>query len=170
MELDVNNDNFLTPLDVLIVINELNDPRYMGRSSQLPNGRPAQTPFYDVNGDSFCAPLDALIIINFLNKGGQAEGEGRSLPSAIGIAESPRIVSVLTYSALTFSAQGQFEAVTGDHFLDCVPCDASETRVNDDGGRGLSSSAERRTSLEAELESVLNDIVADILASDGITM
>jgi hypothetical protein len=94
--LDVNNDNFITPLDSLLVVNFLN--AYPGVSA-LPNPPPfvpiAGTPifpdnpgtgrdyFIDVNGDGFISPLDALLIINTLNSGGggesAGEGEGDSV-------------------------------------------------------------------------------------------
>lgn len=62
--LDVNDDGFITPLDALIVINDLNSlgPRL------LPDPIPPEPEFYiDVNGDGLVTPLDALIVINYLN-------------------------------------------------------------------------------------------------------
>ena len=75
---DVNNDGFITPLDGLIIINELN----FNGSRPLPNP-PVQPfvppPFLDVNGDGDVSPLDVLIVINSINENGstiaQAEGE-----------------------------------------------------------------------------------------------
>ena len=53
--LDVNNDGSVTPIDALIVINNLNS-QGSGNNN-----------FIDVNGDGVVTPLDALIVINFLD-------------------------------------------------------------------------------------------------------
>lgn len=55
---DTNYDGNVTPLDALLVINELNDP--------TSSGSPA-TSSKDVNGDGVVSPGDALYIINRLN-------------------------------------------------------------------------------------------------------
>ena len=82
--LDVNNDGFITPLDALIIINDLNSlgPRL------LPNPPIPPDPVYfiDVNGDGFVTPLDALIIINYLNSLSTMSGFGMaSEGSSVGI-------------------------------------------------------------------------------------
>lgn len=60
---DVNNDGHITPLDALIVINDLNfrGPRKVAFDDPSP-------PYLDVNGDLSVSPLDALMVINELNK------------------------------------------------------------------------------------------------------
>ena len=68
---DVNGDSFVTPIDVLILINQLN--RF--GSGRLGNRRPGFD-FIDVDGDGYESPLDPLLIINWLNShSGQGEGE-----------------------------------------------------------------------------------------------
>ncbi|MEO8497164.1 MAG: putative Ig domain-containing protein, partial [Planctomycetota bacterium] len=63
--LDVNTDGFVSPLDVLIVINDLN-ARGARRLDMAPSA--LSPPHYiDVNGDGSVSPLDALVIINRLN-------------------------------------------------------------------------------------------------------
>lgn len=66
--LDVNDDGAISPIDALLVINDLNahgsreiSQYSIGSSGQLPAG------YIDVNIDSFVAPVDALLVINFLN-------------------------------------------------------------------------------------------------------
>ena len=61
---DVNDSGYVSPIDVLIVINRLNS----GGSRVLP-ARSAGSiePFYDTNGDGYVSPLDALLVINVLN-------------------------------------------------------------------------------------------------------
>lgn len=68
---DVNYDNFVSPIDALLVINFLNSDR----DSQLPSRSliDALPPYFDPSGDGFVSPIDALQIINFLNR---PEGEG----------------------------------------------------------------------------------------------
>ena len=71
--LDVDGQRGVTPLDVLIVINYLNNHS----SGPLPRPHPApgNPPYYDVNGDGNAAPLDVLLIINYLNQKSAASGE-----------------------------------------------------------------------------------------------
>jgi hypothetical protein len=74
LRFDVNRDGIATPLDALIVINDLNR-----------NGMrwvPTDTPSYllkalDVSGDQHIDPMDALQVINYLNRqtGQGSEGE-----------------------------------------------------------------------------------------------
>lgn len=73
---DVNGDGVVTPIDVLMLINELN----RRGAGPLPTGTGGEgLPFMpDVNGDGILSPLDILIIINDLNRDlpPEAEGEG----------------------------------------------------------------------------------------------
>jgi hypothetical protein len=55
---DVDDDGALTPLDALIVINDLN------RNDDSPE---TKRQFHDVDDDSSVTPLDALILINAIN-------------------------------------------------------------------------------------------------------
>jgi hypothetical protein len=74
--LDVNGDGIVSPIDALVVINELNRRQSNGSTggqlddSQLPTSR-----FYDVDGNRVAAPIDALVIINALNRLSSPEGE-----------------------------------------------------------------------------------------------
>lgn len=71
VESDVDGDFAITPLDALVVINQLNS----AGSGSLAN-REAPTNrngLVDVNADNALSPLDALIVINALNSG---EGAG----------------------------------------------------------------------------------------------
>lgn len=71
--LDVNDDNFVTPIDALLIINDLQirGPRLLPVPATQIDG---QWMYLDVNGDAFTSPIDALIVINYLN--GQLGGEG----------------------------------------------------------------------------------------------
>ena len=62
--LDVNDDGFITPLDVLAIVNELNTRG----SRELAIIPPLLQKWVDVSGDAFVSPQDALIVINHLNQ------------------------------------------------------------------------------------------------------
>lgn len=68
--LDTNGDREISPIDALLVINELNTggPRQL---IEFPN-----SPFLDTNADGQLSPIDVLVVINHLNQYfGLAEGE-----------------------------------------------------------------------------------------------
>lgn len=73
--LDVNGDGFVSPIDVLQVVNYLNTPGNPPALSLPATGAP---PYLDVNGDGFVTPVDVLMIVNYLNglSSGGGEGEG----------------------------------------------------------------------------------------------
>ncbi len=89
--LDVDSDGFISPLDVLVVINVLNNyPKF-------PSNDPVRTYYTigqmkaDPDNDRTISPLDVLTIINYLNSrlgAGEGEGEGEgnsSLDAAAGV-------------------------------------------------------------------------------------
>lgn len=64
---DVNGDGFISPIDALLVINELNR---RGAGPVVNTGGTSgegPIPMLDVNGDGMVTPLDVLLIINHLN-------------------------------------------------------------------------------------------------------
>ncbi|MEO8497240.1 MAG: dockerin type I domain-containing protein [Planctomycetota bacterium] len=71
-----DHDGFVTPLDALIVINELNRnrPRALPISPEPQN---FAAPFVDVNNDIYVTPLDVLLIVNRLNA---LNSEGEAVP------------------------------------------------------------------------------------------
>lgn len=78
-KLDVNDDESISPLDALIVINYLNS----AKPTHLQGPHEDGTPFLDVNGDEEASPVDVLQVINHLNSGGRDSnlisfGEGTS--------------------------------------------------------------------------------------------
>ena len=78
--LDVDDDGTLTPRDLLVVINELND----GGSRSLPPVAGTPSFYVDVDGDQAITPSDALLVINQLAK--IESGEVRPLPVTGGLA------------------------------------------------------------------------------------
>ncbi len=68
---DVDQSAFVSPLDALVVINQLNR---VG-SGELPARDLNSTePFYDVDGDGFLSPKDVLVIVNVINKSREPMG------------------------------------------------------------------------------------------------
>lgn len=117
--LDVNNDGQITPQDVLIILNSLNEGG--PRALQVPF---EGSHYLDVNGDGLLTPLDALIVVNELNNIssvrelpgggfppiGEAEepaGNDSILPEGEAIAESPKSKSSGQSSADRFAAPSQ---------------------------------------------------------------
>lgn len=117
--LDVTGDRVaeVSPLDALLVINELNHPVYAGRSQPLPLeiDDSLKHPFIDVTCDGVVSPLDALLVINRLNarneplgssplsgrptwefntSGGSASSQGKYVASAC----SPKLIEGDSYT------------------------------------------------------------------------
>ncbi len=91
LAVDVNGDGKVTPLDALLIINELNLPKVSNDQRQLPpiSGTVSPPPFFDVEENGLVTPLDALRVINYLNlasawgsNGGGNNGGGNGLPSS----------------------------------------------------------------------------------------
>ena len=74
---DVDNLGSVNPLDVLLLINEIN----RNGSRALDGSGTTSPPYFDVNGDRNVGPLDVLQVINYINRmssGGGGEGEAAS--------------------------------------------------------------------------------------------
>jgi len=83
---DVNNDGFVTPLDVLAIVNLLNVDFVRNLSIQTPFN---PTRYIDTDNDAFLSPLDVLVVVNFLNRRGSGEGEGAGADTAPDISHEP---------------------------------------------------------------------------------
>jgi hypothetical protein len=86
---DVTNDGFVTPIDVLAVVNFLNIAGTTDLARWAPGGEgEARGPYYDVNSDYVISPMDVLGLINYLNSlavqaGGEGEASGESLVALV---------------------------------------------------------------------------------------
>jgi len=78
---DVNDDGLITPLDVLVAINAIND----GGARELPVPQPPQgpPPYFDVSGDDWLTALDVLLVINYINAHGSGPVPEASLGAGI---------------------------------------------------------------------------------------
>lgn len=80
---DVNADTFVTALDVLLIVNEINQ----NGARDLRDSGLTVPPYVDSSGDSFLSALDVLLVVNHINQHGAGEGEaGQSVPGL----ESPK--------------------------------------------------------------------------------
>jgi VCBS repeat-containing protein len=108
--LDVNADGFISPIDVLIVVNDIN----FNGARRIPAGF-VIPPYIDVNGDQFVGPLDALELINFINSRGNAgagEGEGSSM-AGLGFFE-PIEVEMMAPAAILEAKREYEEQLAAD--------------------------------------------------------
>jgi len=102
---DVNNDGYVSPIDVLLVINYINShPDY----PPLPAPRPTGAPFYDVDGDGIASPSDVVAVVNrvnYLNSLSGGEGEGTASTALLAAqndsSAGPGVEADWTASALT---------------------------------------------------------------------
>jgi hypothetical protein len=84
---DVNADGFISPIDVLILVNLLNS-----RGSSIPvAGLPGPPDYVDVNGDNFVTPLDVLAVVDKINSS-SGSGEGEQI---IGVNAAPALDSMI---------------------------------------------------------------------------
>ena len=63
---DVNADGFLSSIDALLILNDINSHGARRLTAPQPDLQPP--PFVDVSGDGFTTPLDALLVLNELNR------------------------------------------------------------------------------------------------------
>ena len=113
---NVNDDKYfdgskyvddITPLDALLVINNLNANGV--HTLPLDRPRPLTAPFLDVSRDGQVTPFDAVLVINYLNSG---EGEG----------ERPATIADAAVTSWTLVANSEIlEPGTGDMRNDVVP-------------------------------------------------
>lgn len=93
--LDVSGDGFVSPIDVLLILNYLNS----GQPTSLPNSSVTPPPFLDPSGDERVTPLDIILIINYLNaRSAGGEGEG-------GLAAEAESATSTTFAMMVTPAQ-----------------------------------------------------------------
>ncbi len=88
--LDVNNDGAVSPLDALVIINELNT-----NGSHALVGSAAAGGYFDTNGDGHISSLDVLLIINELNASSLAIIESAQADSTLEEASTETAVVLL---------------------------------------------------------------------------
>jgi len=103
---DVNDDNSVTPLDALLILNYL---AWSFRQSDASQPAEFQAPYYDVNGDGMVTPLDALLVLNSIShQNRQGDGE-LSASTIVAIPASP-FVPLKARDSLTLADQSPVNA------------------------------------------------------------
>ena len=114
---DVTGDGFVSPIDVLQIVNYIN----AGLPSRPPLPPVAVPPYLDVNGDGFINSLDVLNVIDFINsnlnggRGGEGEGLAADasdlwIPAAALDARGAAL-AVSTISSSSLSSTGSSDSV-----------------------------------------------------------
>jgi len=75
---DVTDDGWITPDDVLVLINAIN----WGDIRRLPAPPETPPPYFDVSGDGWLTPLDVLMVIDYINTYGAGPIPGEPLAAA----------------------------------------------------------------------------------------
>ncbi|XZE32750.1 cadherin domain-containing protein [Pirellulaceae bacterium SH501] len=111
---DVDADGSVSPLDVLVLVNEINT----AGSRALPRPVPFSAPFIDPTNDGVLDPLDVLQVVNFLNNlvgsGSGPEGESNSGDSSLGGAVTQDLDFIYShwddFGGIDLSGVGETEA------------------------------------------------------------
>ncbi|XZE22169.1 FG-GAP-like repeat-containing protein [Pirellulaceae bacterium SH449] len=151
-------DRIVSPLDVLVLINEINNPRYSDSSGRLPRQVevPQRGPFFDVDCDGAVTPLDVLNVINYLNNpigpGGEYSSSGSGLYASA--ACSPLLIEESAF-ATEFS-----------HIL-VLPDDSSAVRVHFETPTfDTTSNRTIRDAFEIEVTDLAGNVIALPFAPD----
>jgi hypothetical protein len=165
---DVNNDGFVVPQDVLLIINELNLSNFSNAVRQLilPPPPPPH-PFFDVVPDNFVVPQDVLAIINFLNAQSGGEGEGEHGLDDVGDPSrqhvlSPAVVGARVVAASSTSSPSPVRAHRQAAPAVVAQAGLSSVRGAEYGRRPVPLPAQRVAEWDNELDLVLEEIAADI--------
>lgn len=98
---DVNGDGYVSPIDVLLIINTLNQEARTGAQGE---SRTGSTLFPDVDGDGRVTPFDALQIINHLGRQARSSlAQGEAVASAV-------VAPLVIDTPLQSSPETEFEA------------------------------------------------------------
>jgi hypothetical protein len=176
LNVDVNNDGFVSPIDALLVINDLNK----NGVRTLQPGEFTPPPFIDVTGDRRIDPSDVLTVINYLNNsgGGGGEGEGEGEADSINIdaqaGAGAMLVTMVTPEQMLATVANEVATVAQQHLLSIIgrSCAAvvGEGESNDDGIAGwdddltLIAKPDDRNESSLKLEDVFASDLDDLLS------
>jgi hypothetical protein len=152
--MDVNDDTSISPLDALLVINELNGStlaaRAEGESSAL---------YLDVSADGSVSPLDALLVINELNRINDAQANDAPLAALAAALDTSAMPDKDTDKAPIDA--GTVEVVTGTAGKPLELAMNSTSTLFDAVHAGTDSDV--AADIDDELGSTLNLIGEDLL-------
>jgi hypothetical protein len=109
--LDVNNDQFVSSIDALLVLNEINQGG--SRRLNFPTAGSSPPPYLDVNGDAFVTALDALLVLNEVNR---IAAERRQAAAAEGEPDSDHTAWV-SDTSLSYLPADNLVATAVDHLF-----------------------------------------------------
>ena len=160
--LDVNNDGKVSPIDVLLVVSDINKngSRNLPNPPIAPNTPP---PFLDVSGDGRLSPVDALAIITFLNApSGEGEGEGEARVVSSTSTAGPEPALFVPISAVSIGDQTSLTVTADNSNYRVAPGDTEE----DFGLRIGTAQDVRQAALASYLSSsVVDEAVEDLVGS-----
>jgi VCBS repeat-containing protein len=156
---DVNNDGFVTPIDALILINDINrnGVRTLSPTAFTP------PPFLDVNADGQVTPFDILLVINVLNRP-SGSGEGES--SAIDVATPPVVsssVASTSHDVLMVTPEQMISSVAEQVAIEAKHFIQSSAITELDGDFDSESVPEIVSSETLTRKKLVDDIFADDL-------
>jgi hypothetical protein len=82
---DVNNDGAVSPIDALLIINEVSRVAPMGEGELAGSDPIIASRYYDVNGDQRTSALDALQVINYLKRASDSEPNGEAVAQDLSV-------------------------------------------------------------------------------------
>ncbi len=165
MATDVNADGVVSPIDALVIINELNRQFFAELQGEAPAANQGLARFYtDVNADKNVTALDALTVINYLNAQALAQASGElARLSAEGEFGSAVATDVLP------SVNGNESAAASSDIND-----AAIVTLSDDDSNISADSAQPSSSIDfgsvmsddADTDADEDDVLLSLLADD----
>ncbi|MEZ6088786.1 MAG: dockerin type I domain-containing protein [Pirellulaceae bacterium] len=173
---DINASGTVTPLDALVILNQLARRTFMESNSQLVDPSTLdEFPgfFFDTSANNVLTPLDALQILNFLNRGGtSSSGEA---PSAL---SSSTTMSAGMQTAVGSPLQTQglkhvkpSESLVVDDEVDLALLDNTTFKIDSDWTNDVDQFFVRETPVAEALEEddietngAIDDAIVDLLA------
>lgn len=149
--MDVNGDGVVSPLDVLLVINDMNS--YGSRPLTAGEGEASNAGhiFLDVNADLHVSPIDALLIITHLNEsGGEGESAAVDAPVALLDETDPLDGVIETFAADSGESVASASASAIDVYVMPVTGDDSTVSADD----------EDEDSLDSLIDALADDVAA----------
>jgi hypothetical protein len=126
---DVDNDGFVSAIDVLILVNSLNSGNggiLSGGSESGASGEVGEKYYVDVDADGMLSALDVLGVVNFLNKptapGIAAEGEGEGEAAPLFVSNSQNAVFV----DVPFAKLDPIDSVVDSIFIPMLSAEGEE--------------------------------------------
>ncbi len=151
--LDVNVDGHVSPLDALLVINNLNSAGGFNAAGGSGGSR------LDVNRDLAITPLDALLVVNYLNQNGSGEGESGFQSVRSGQAKTMPALPLADVVEQPAQRVVRTSLFAIDHSLDPA-VDSWSLQIGEQSDTGARPAAD--AVVDDALDSLLDDLAADV--------